>query len=713
MIITKGTNKFLPFASGTGANVITDTQYSTLLASGGALSQGFVQGIAKSEQVNKALRNSTCMTAGVGQWLANIGNDVDDSLTPDAIANMIHAGIVNTAQGNSDAFIQQWQQTVVDAMNGYPKYAVVADPNGSGTLYMSTANNNTEQPNPMGTTTAWICIPPSRIISVEAFGVVNDPAGENSTANTTAFQNAVNALNSNNLNFALYIPYTYTLTLNGSYSFNQNAHLIVNGQVTFQNGGQLTFAYNSALLEGEGTIYNVTISSSSNIIMKNITLYDGGGVQLSNNNNTFQNVTFSTFNVDVSLEGNISSIYFYNCSFNGGIQGGSNQLSEIYLYNCIFTQGNGTNPLFDFVGTTASQILFSGCNFLNCDLGAIEFNSQSASSITTDISIVDCIFDSNGQNQASSDIALYYCQEVTIKGCVFKNNSNASTTLTSGQSVASVSIDATCNDILVTDCMFSNIGQLNISGGSGYGIQANNVENLMVVKNTFRNAKDVMIAPCTGTLTQSGYVENNIWNPKQFFNTTNVTNNPQSNLGFTFNTVIDGFPSIINTDIIRKTFNLEKIGTNWWDGLSGIGTLPNVTTTPKSIIARKTSLGWVAKQAVWWSATWVIPEQFHTKMYWLVPFIEIWKDTAIGTIMQSGPFDGIIWEFPAVSINGAVGNNDMTEEYCNYCGYQVNDTLTLTNGYAASIKIEVEGLVDIQKVINLTSINQYLPSSSS
>ena len=133
MNITKGTNKFLPFASGSQANVITDTQYSTLLASGGALSQGFVQGIAKSAQVNKALRNSTCMTAGIGQWLANIGNDVDDSLTPDQIATMIHAGITNTAQGNTDAFIQQWQQTVVDAMNGYPKYAVVADPYGSGT----------------------------------------------------------------------------------------------------------------------------------------------------------------------------------------------------------------------------------------------------------------------------------------------------------------------------------------------------------------------------------------------------------------------------------------------------------------------------------------------------------------------------------------------------------------------------------------------------
>ncbi|MBO7715331.1 MAG: hypothetical protein J6S85_17320 [Methanobrevibacter sp.] len=710
MIITKGTNKFLPFASGSSANVITDTQYSTLLASGGALSEGFVQGLAKSAQVNKALRNSTCMTAGVGQWLANIGNDVDDSLTPDAIANMIHAGIVSTAQGNSDAFIQQWQQTVVDAMNGYPKYAVVADPNGSGTLYMSLSDNNTEQPNPMGSTNTWLCIPPSRIISVEAFGVVNDPSGENATANTTAFQNIVNAINNNYISFAIYIPYSYSLTLNGSFTFDQPAHLIVDGQVTFQNSGELNF-YNTAILEGQGTIYDCTVTCSNNIVMKNIQLYQGGGVSLSDNNNIFINVTFSTYNVDVSFETNISSIYFYNCRFNGGIQGGSTSLSEIYFYNCTFTQGNGNNPLFDFTGTTVSQVLFSGCNFLNCELGAIVFNSQSSSSITTDISILDCFFDNNGQTEASSDIALYYCSAVTIKGCVFKNNSNSATNLTSGESIASVYVDATCNDILITDCMFSNIGQLNISGGSGYGIQANNVESLMVVKNTFRNAKAVMIAPCTGTLTQSGYVEGNIWNPQQFFNTTNVANNPQSNLGFIFNTVIDGFPSIINTDLIRKTFNLDKIGK---DFNSGSGSTPNKTTTPKSIIARKTSLGWVAKQAVWIDLSNLVPGQSWGGLcYWLVPFQEVWIDTAQLAIYESAGIDGVLYSVPTIACNGDGAHNQLTTEGVGLQWYDVSGLITTVAAYNASFKIEVEGLVDIQQVINLTSINQYLPSSSS
>ena len=385
-------------------------------------------------------------------------------------------------------------------------------------------------------------------------------------------------------------------------------------------------------------------------------------------------------------------------------------VSEIYFYNCTFTNGNGNNPLFDFIGSTGSQIIFSGCNFSNCELGAIEFNSQSASSITTDISILNCIFDNNGQNEASSDIALYYCQGVTIKGCIFKNNSNASTSLTNGQSIASVYIDATCNDILVTDCMFSNIGQLNISGGSGYGIQANNVENLMVIKNTFRNAKAVMIAPCTGALTQSGYVEGNIWNPQQFFNTTNVTNNPQSNLGFTFNTVVNGFPTIINTDVIRKEFNMDKLGTQWWPDYSvpteTIITSPN---RPCSIIARKTSLGWVARQTVASSMLWgEYDSESNTytnayKLYFLVPFIKVWVDTLQFTLI-GGNIGGYAHILPAVSTT-------ITNEYMMYAWMATSSTQwSAVTAEVCSPLSSVEGLVDIEKVINLTSINQYLPS---
>lgn len=703
--MSQGTTSIFPFAGGSAANVVTDAQWKALL-NGGSLSTGFVQGLAQSAQVNKVLRQTSVVSAGVAQFLADKGNNVDDSLTQQQIASMLQESIQDVvSSSNVSGYIQAWDSSVANNGTGYPKYAVVADPNGSGTLYMSLSDKNSNAPTPIGSNDSWICIPPSRIISVEAFGLVNDPSGENASANTTAFQNAVDAINNDYINFALYIPYNYQLTLNGSFTFDQPTHLLVDGQVTFQSDGGFNF-YNTAILEGQGTVYNATISCSDSVVLKNIQLYDGGGVTLENDNNAFFNVKFATNNVDVSFSGNISNTRFYNCSFNGGIQGGSNSLSGIYFYNCRFNQETETNTMIDFVGTTVNKAILSGCYFSNCQLGSIEFNSQSSSSLSTDISIVDCIFDNNGQAEASNDIALYYCQSVTIKGCELKNSSNAATNLTSGQSIASVYIDATCNDILITDCTFSNIGQLNISGGSGYGIEANNVDGLMVVKNTFRNAKAVMIAPCKGTLTQSGYVEGNIWNPQQFFNTTNISTNPQSNLGFTFNTVASGFPTIINADLIRKSFNLGKIGTAW----GGSGSTPNTTNTPKSIIARKTSLGWVARQAVWIDLSNLVPGQnWGGLCYWLVPFEEVWIDTANLAIYESAGIDGVLPAVPTIACNGS-GDSILTTEGVGFNFYNTNTYYTVGAGYYASYKIEVEGLVDIQKVINLTSINQYLPS---
>ena len=261
--------------------------------------------------------------------------------------------------------------------------------------------------------------------------------------------------------------------------------------------------------------------------------------------------------------------------------------------------------------------------------------------------------------------------------------------------------------------MFSNIGQLNISGGSGYGIQANNVESLMVIKNTFRNAKAVMIPPCTGTLTQSGYVEGNIWNPQQFFNTTNITNNPQSNLGFTFNTVINGFPSIINTDIIRKTFNLENIGT---DFTTTGGTAPNYNGTPKSIIARKTSLGWIAKQAVWINGSSFNNNSITDLMYWLIPFQEFWIDTAnIAVYVKNDSVNYILYQIiPSLPAATSINNTPtFTNKGVYTSWFNIFGSPSAGNYNIMSIKIEVEGLVDIQKVINLTTIDQYLPSTSS
>ncbi|WP_312297084.1 hypothetical protein [Atlantibacter hermannii] len=68
------TNDFKPFATGAGANVMSQSDYLALAA----LITGFQSGKASSAQVNKALRQSSTMAALIGQFIANAGSDALD-----------------------------------------------------------------------------------------------------------------------------------------------------------------------------------------------------------------------------------------------------------------------------------------------------------------------------------------------------------------------------------------------------------------------------------------------------------------------------------------------------------------------------------------------------------------------------------------------------------------------------------------------------------
>lgn len=70
-----GTNQFLPFAVGAGANTLTPTAYAALTS---LLSSGFVAGVAPSAQFNTALRQATTAAAGLAQFIANQGTNVND-----------------------------------------------------------------------------------------------------------------------------------------------------------------------------------------------------------------------------------------------------------------------------------------------------------------------------------------------------------------------------------------------------------------------------------------------------------------------------------------------------------------------------------------------------------------------------------------------------------------------------------------------------------
>ncbi|USE78824.1 hypothetical protein NDR89_19490 [Cupriavidus gilardii] len=80
------TNDFLPFATGSGANVLSQAEWAALTQ---RLS-GFQSGVAKSDQLNKAWRQSSIMAAVIAGFIADItGQDViDDGTTATILANL-------------------------------------------------------------------------------------------------------------------------------------------------------------------------------------------------------------------------------------------------------------------------------------------------------------------------------------------------------------------------------------------------------------------------------------------------------------------------------------------------------------------------------------------------------------------------------------------------------------------------------------------------
>ncbi|HBM3017107.1 phage baseplate protein [Klebsiella michiganensis] len=85
-------NNFKPFAVGAGANVSSQTDWESLVA----LSTGFTAGIARSEQVNKALRQGTVMASVLGQLIADqTAEDVLDDGNTDALKTQLLAALAS------------------------------------------------------------------------------------------------------------------------------------------------------------------------------------------------------------------------------------------------------------------------------------------------------------------------------------------------------------------------------------------------------------------------------------------------------------------------------------------------------------------------------------------------------------------------------------------------------------------------------------------
>lgn len=135
-----GVNNFKPFAAASGANVISQADYEALTA----LATGFTAGVAKSSQVNKAIRQATFIAAGVAQFTADASAaDVLDDGDLNKFATLFKETITLVASQAAGTLVGQpipWPSDVVPDgyavmqgqpfdTNQYPKLAV-AYPNG-------------------------------------------------------------------------------------------------------------------------------------------------------------------------------------------------------------------------------------------------------------------------------------------------------------------------------------------------------------------------------------------------------------------------------------------------------------------------------------------------------------------------------------------------------------------------------------------------------
>lgn len=134
------TNEFLPFATGIGANVLSQADYAAL----GSRGTGFVAGTALSAPFNKAVRQSSVMAAMVAQFGLDImGVDVPDDGDIDTVLDIYKAAIRSqrlnyfVAGGTANAWTVTFTPapTALAELIGVPlRIFVTASPTGAVTL---------------------------------------------------------------------------------------------------------------------------------------------------------------------------------------------------------------------------------------------------------------------------------------------------------------------------------------------------------------------------------------------------------------------------------------------------------------------------------------------------------------------------------------------------------------------------------------------------
>lgn len=136
-----GTNQFLPFAVGAGANTLTPTAYAALTS---LLSSGFVAGVAPSAQFNTALRQATTAAAGIAQFIANQNGNAFDNGDPGSFAASFSSALAGVAIPSGALIDFGFSGSIsgfIAADGSVPLISSV--PALAAAIYCGDANNNT------------------------------------------------------------------------------------------------------------------------------------------------------------------------------------------------------------------------------------------------------------------------------------------------------------------------------------------------------------------------------------------------------------------------------------------------------------------------------------------------------------------------------------------------------------------------------------------
>ncbi|MBQ1758359.1 MAG: hypothetical protein IIZ94_01620 [Prevotella sp.] len=623
--MTQGSTSIFPFASGSGANVVTDAQWQTLLNEG-SLATGFVQGLAQSAQVNKALRQASSVTAGVAQFLADQGNNVTDSLTQQQIAKMLKNAIVaSISTSNVSGYIQAWQSSVANNGVGYPKYAVVADPVDVGILYMSAIDGNTAQPSP--TSDSWIVLPPNRIVSVASFGVVNDPNQKNVNANTKAFLNAVES------GIALYIPSGLKFYVNETVSFSRCGRLIVDGSLNFIGSGYdtaiLLNSDGNFVLEGGGEITGsceVGLDAKFPVIVKGLLIsgFSQYGMKASSGNSCFIGAGFNNAGYGLYLDGAKNIVA--SCIFNDGLYLNSGEV--IMVQGCQFNKCTQQQAIVNNPGQSLSNVSIQNCYFYESNYSGISLSGTTSVPIYN-ISVEKCHFFMTGLKAASSDIYINNAQQVFVSDNISNGCSNIATNLSSGSSISAF-VCLNLTNFFMKSNIIINPGQLN--GRTGYGAWLENIRTGVIKDNIINNINNTLLAPIGGTVDNSVVCQDNYYNGDQFTISTPNTNGALG-IGLSFPNIGVGLRKS-GSDIISHSgvFSCNYNG-NWYH-------------ERYSAIFKRTEVGWLTMQTLWFPGNgstcnspfsyspWGDFSVYWTRL-WRFPFTSILIDQSVITEMST------------------------------------------------------------------------------